>query len=145
MTEEEISAGIEKIEPIPHRLQLIESGGVHILDDSYNSNPVGAAEAVEALKRFGGRKIVVTPGLVETGILDERLNGELGARLAGLDLVILVGDTLVGAVKAGYTAAGGEAEKLVVRSTLDAAREYLADVVETGDAVLFLNDLPDAW
>ena len=145
LTEEEISAGIEKIEPIPHRLQLIESGGVHILDDSYNSNPVGAAEAVEALKRFGGRKIVVTPGLVETGILDERLNGELGARLVGLDLVILVGDTLVGAVKAGYTAAGGEAEKLVMRSTLDAAREYLADVVETGDAVLFLNDLPDAW
>lgn len=145
LTEAEISAGIEKIEPVPHRLQLIESGGVHILDDSYNANPVGAAEAVEALKRFGGRKFVVTPGLVETGILDEKLNGELGARLVGLDVVVLVGETLVGAIKAGYTAAGGETEKLVVRPTLEAAREYLADVLETGDAVLFLNDLPDAW
>lgn len=110
LTATEIEEGIARISPVPHRLQLIESGGVHILDDSYNSNPEGAAEAVEALLRFSGRKIVVTPGLVETGILDEALGRQLGARLAGLDLVILVGDTQVGAVKAGYLDAGGAEE-----------------------------------
>ncbi len=145
LTDEEIAKGMENIRPIPHRLQLIEANGVHILDDSYNSNPRGAAEAAEALKRFPGRKIVVTPGLVETGILDEKLNGELGAELTELDLVILVGDTLVGAVKAGYLAAGGDEEKLVVFPTLREAQTHLSEILETGDAVLFLNDLPDAY
>lgn len=145
MTDAEIAAGIAKIAPVPHRLQLIESDGVHILDDSYNSNPEGAAEAVKALFRFSGNKIVVTPGLVETGILDETLNRELGARLVGLDLVILVGDTLVGAVKQGYLDGGGDAEKLVVCPSLEKAKELLASSLHRGDAVLFLNDLPDAW
>ena len=145
LTEEEIAEGIAKIVPVPHRLQLIESGGVHILDDSYNSNPEGAAEAVRALFRFPGRKIVVTPGLVETGILDEKLGRELGARLVGLDLVILVGDTLVGAVKAGYLDGGGAEENLVVCPSLEKAKELLSGALSAGDAVLFLNDLPDAW
>ncbi len=145
LTAAEIEEGIARISPIPHRLQLIESGGVHILDDSYNSNPEGAAEAVEALLRFSGRKIVVTPGLVETGILDEALGRQLGARLAGLDLVILVGDTQVGAVKAGYLDAGGAEENLIVCPTLDGAKDLLSGALQKGDAVLFLNDLPDAW
>ena len=118
---------------------------MYILDDSYNANPRGAREAVEALKRFPARKIVVTPGLVETGILDEKLNEELGAALVGLDEVILVGETLVGAVKAGYLEAGGEEEKIVVLPTLDAAQARLSETLSAGDCVLFLNDLPDAW
>ena len=145
LTGEEIARGIEGIRPVPHRLQLIEGDGVYILDDSYNANPRGAREAVEALKRFPARKIVVTPGLVETGILDEKLNGELGAALVGLDEVILVGETLVGAVKAGYLEAGGEEEKIVVLPTLDAAQARLSETLSAGDCVLFLNDLPDAW
>ena len=52
LTGEEIARGIEGIRPVPHRLQLIEGDGVYILDDSYNANPRGAREAVEALKRF---------------------------------------------------------------------------------------------
>lgn len=145
LTEEEIAGGIERILPVPHRLQLLESNGVHILDDSYNANPAGAAEAIEALKRFDGRKIVVTPGLVETGVLDEKLNGELGALLVGVDLVILVGDTLVGAVKAGYLAAGGDAGRLIIAPSLKDAQARLSETLAEGDAVLFLNDLPDAW
>lgn len=145
LTAAEIEAGAAKLVPTPHRLELTENGGVYILDDSYNSNPLGAAEAIEALKRFQGRKFAVTPGLVETGILEEMLSRELGARLAGLDCVVLVGTTLVGAVKAGYLDQGGAAEKLLIVPTLDAAQKYLAETLSSGDAVLFLNDLPDAY
>ncbi|MFQ7078609.1 MAG: Mur ligase family protein [Christensenellaceae bacterium] len=52
LTGEEIARGIEGIRPVPHRLQLIEGDGVYILDDSYNANPRGAREAVEALSVF---------------------------------------------------------------------------------------------
>ncbi len=147
MTVEEIGRGIEKIEPIPHRLQLIENGGVYIIDDGYNCNPRGAEEGLEALGRFTGRKCVVTPGIVECGILEESVNMELGRKIAEIapDRVILVGETLIGAVKQGYTSAQGNVERLVMVKTLSNAQEYLSEWLEPGDAVLFLNDLPDVY
>lgn len=142
---EEIARGIEKIQPVPHRLQLLESGGAYILDDGYNCNVIGAREALAALSRFTGGKCVVTPGIVECGVLEEEINSELGREIAkaGLDKVVLVGETLVGAVKAGYMQAGGDEKKLVLVKTLDEAKAELATWLGAGDCVLFLNDLPD--
>ena len=147
MTTEEIASGIKKLEQIPHRLQLIENNGVYVLDDGYNCNPRGATEAIAALTRFPNRKCIVTPGIVECGVLEEEINGKLGAEIAaaGLDKIILVGDTLVGAVKSGYVAAGGDEEKLTVVKTLDSAKVALAEWIGVGDCVLFLNDLPDVY
>ena len=147
LTAEEIARGIAKIEVVPHRLQLTESGGVYILDDGYNSNPRGATEALAALSRFSGRKCVVTPGIIECGVLEEKINGVLGRKIAQerLDLVILIGDTLVGVVKKGYLENGGEENKLVVARSLDEAKALLSEWLQVGDAVLFLNDLPDVY
>lgn len=147
LTAEEIAKGLDGIQFVPHRLELSESGGVYILDDGYNTNERGAKAALEALGRFAGKKLVVTPGIVECGVLEEKINGELGKAIAeaNLDGVILVGETLVGAVKDGYLAAGGDKEKLSVVSTLDGAKELLQGVLGQGDCVLFLNDLPDVY
>ncbi|MBQ4053265.1 MAG: hypothetical protein IJD33_02895, partial [Clostridia bacterium] len=147
MTADEIVRGVEKLQPIPHRLQLLESGGVYILDDGYNCNPKGAEEAILALGRFSGRKCIVTPGIVECGILEAKINGELGEKIARaqLDKVILVGHTLVGAVQKGYESAGGDREKMVKAETLDKAQDILKEYLREGDAVLFLNDLPDVY
>lgn len=147
MTADEIVRGVEKIQPIPHRLQLLETNGIYILDDGYNCNPKGAEEALRALGRFSGKKCIVTPGIVECGILEEKINGELGEKIAAasFEKVILVGNTLVGAVKKGYERAGGDLEKLSLVQTLKKAQEILKDFLQEGDAVLFLNDLPDVY
>ncbi len=147
LSKEEILAGVEKIRPIPHRLQLIESAGIYILDDAYNCNERSAREALQALQRFDKKKIVVTPGIIEGGILEEKLNSELGELLAKaqLDRVILVGETLVKSVSNGYKSVSGDMEKLQIVPTLEKAKSLLGDLLEEGDAVLFLNDLPDAY
>ncbi len=145
MTNEEILRGIEKIRPIPHRLELIRANGKYILDDSYNSNVAGARDAVETLRLFQGKKIIVTPGLVELGMLEEKENRELGELLVGLDRVILVGETQVLSVRAGYLEGGGDESKLTLVPTLEKAKEVLAKESGEGDAVLFLNDLPDIY
>ena len=142
---EQIISACEKLDYIPHRLQVIEKDGVTILDDSYNANVKGAHEAVAVLKSFTGRKIIVTPGIVEMGVLEESANVALGAALVGLDEVILVGDTLVGAVKTGYLDAGGDKDCVQVVPTLQKAQEILSQIVQSGDTVLFLNDLPDVY
>lgn len=147
LTAAEIGRGISKLQPIPHRLQLLKNGGVYILDDGYNGNPRGAEEAILALGRFDGRKCVVTPGLVECGVLEEQINDRLGEQLAkaGFDKVILVGDTLVGAVKSGFERNGGDMQTLTTAKTLQAVQELLTEWLTEGDAVLFLNDLPDVY
>ncbi len=145
MTAEEIVAAIEEVDFIEHRLQLIKSGGVNILDDGYNSNIKGAAAALEVLRSFEGRKIVVTPGLVELGVLEEEENSRLGGQLVGLDFVILVGETLITPVKNGYIENGGDASILKIVPTLNAAQDELKTILQNGDTVLFLNDLPDIY
>lgn len=147
LSAEEIKCGVEKLQPIEHRLQLIEANGVYILDDGYNCNEKGAKEAIDALCRFENGKIIVTPGIVECGRLEEEINGKLGEEIANanLDKVILVGDTLVGAVKTGYVNAGGDVAKLKTVKTLDGAKTLLSQDLKVGDAVLFLNDLPDVY
>ncbi|MDE7453749.1 MAG: UDP-N-acetylmuramoyl-tripeptide--D-alanyl-D-alanine ligase [Clostridia bacterium] len=143
MSLDEIAAAIPQIGYIEHRLQLIQNNGVNILDDGYNSNVKGARAALEVLRSFEGRKIAVTPGLVELGVLEEEENGELGKNLVGLDLVILVGDSLIEPVKKGYLENGGDKEKLVTVPSLNAAQQHIKEYIQSGDTVLFLNDLPD--
>lgn len=143
MTAEEIAAAVEKVEYVEHRLQPIKAGGINILDDGYNSNVKGAAAAIEVLNSFEGRKIVVTPGLVELGILEESENKKLGAMLVGLDLIVLVGEILVSAVKQGYLEAGGDSEKVIIKATLGDAKKVLKENLRSGDNVLFLNDVPE--
>ncbi len=142
---EEIAHAAAQMGHVPHRLQPIQSGGVTVLDDAYNANPAGAACALEVLRLFPGRKFVVTPGIVELGVLEESENRALGERLAGLDGVLLVGETLVLPVKEGYLAAGGDLAALKIVPTLAKAQEALAQLLKEGDTVLFLNDLPDIY
>lgn len=145
LTAEEIASAVPSIQFIGHRLQLIKSNGINILDDGYNSNIVGAQAALDVLRSMSGKKIAVTPGLVELGILEEEENMALGAKLVGLDCVILVGETLVTAVKRGYDENGGDGEKLFIVPTLERAQDKLRTILQSGDSVLFLNDLPDIY
>ena len=147
LTAQEIARGISNMQAVPHRLQLIKQNGVYILDDGYNANPRSAVEALAALGRFDGRKCVITPGIVECGVLEEKINRTLGEEIARsrLDCVILVGDTLVELVKKGYEEAGGDIEALHIVRSIEDAKELLSRWVQIGDAILFLNDLPDVY
>ncbi|MBR2341681.1 MAG: UDP-N-acetylmuramoyl-tripeptide--D-alanyl-D-alanine ligase [Clostridia bacterium] len=147
MTKEEIMRGLEKVNPIPHRLQLIESNGAYILDDAYNCSERSAKEAIDALSRFAGRRLVVTPGIVEGGELEQSINENLGELLAKAqpDFVMLVGKKIVQWIKRGYLSAGGDERKLGVYCSLQEVKELLKWELGAGDAVLFLNDLPDVY
>ena len=56
-----------------------------------------------------------------------------------------MGETLVGVVKDGYKNAGGDEKNLSVVKDLKGAQTALGNWIEKGDAVLFLNDLPDVY
>lgn len=147
LTKAELEKGLQGLQPIPHRLELKKENGIFILDDAYNANEKGAAQAVEALCRFERKKYLVTPGIIETGVMSKDINEGLGALIAkaNLDGVALVGGTQVKSVKDGYLAAGGDEGKISVSSTLEKAVKCVSAELKEGDAILFLNDLPDAY
>jgi UDP-N-acetylmuramoyl-tripeptide--D-alanyl-D-alanine ligase len=148
MSLEEVAIGIAKLEPAPHRLQRIAgAGGVTVIDDSYNSNVVGAMEALAVLGSFtGGRRVLVTPGMVELGELQAVANERFGARAAEVcDYIILVGSKQTEPIARGATRAQFPVERLRVVATLADATAELRELLRPGDVVLFENDLPDLY
>jgi UDP-N-acetylmuramoyl-tripeptide--D-alanyl-D-alanine ligase len=144
----DVAGAIQNLPSVPHRLQLIDNGsGVTVIDDSYNSNPIGAMEALEVLGRFThGQRILVTPGMVELGTLEAQLNEELGAKAAEVcDYVVLVGVERTKPLVAGLRRKNFPPEKIRVVRDLKGATIVLPTIVGVGDTVLFENDLPDLY
>lgn len=143
---EQIAAGIEKLQPVEHRLQLIQ-GAVTVIDDAFNANPAGTKAALEVLKSFAPvRRIVVTPGMVELGEEEETLNEAFGRDIAAsADIAILVGKSRVEPIRRGLIAAGFAEACIVQVNTLAEATEKLPLYTSPGSVVLFENDLPDNY
>src|SRR6056297_1980245 len=148
MTLVQISSGIERIESIEHRLQLIDAGtGVYVIDDAFNSNPKGAEAALEVLKDFTeGSKIIVTPGMVELGKLQKDENFKFGEKIAEIcDEVILVGKKQTQPIYDGLKSKGYDTNKVNVVKNLEEAQDLIGKIVKPKDVVLFENDLPDTY
>jgi len=137
-----------RLEPVEHRLQLREQGDVTIIDDAFNSNPVGARNAVEILSEMGeGRRVIVTPGMIELGDRQWEENEALGQFIAqhDLDLVVLVGEDQTAPIREGLSAAQFPDERVRVFGSLSEAQNFLKRYLEAGDVVLYENDLPDQY
>ncbi|MDD7363801.1 MAG: UDP-N-acetylmuramoyl-tripeptide--D-alanyl-D-alanine ligase [Firmicutes bacterium] len=148
MDPEAISRGISKVEPVEHRLNIVDGGtGVIVIDDAFNSNPVGARAALDVLSAFkSGKKIIVTPGMVELGAMEEEENYKLGGEIAKVvDYAILVGKKRTEPIQRGLKDAGFDEEKTIVAANLDEATASLGSITAPGDIVLFENDLPDTY
>lgn len=138
----------ERLDPIEHRLQLRERGDVTIIDDAFNSNPIGARNAVEILSQMnGGRRIIVTPGMVEMGDRQWTENKLLGTHIADhdIDLAILVGEDQTAPIREGLTEAQFPEDRIKVFPSLFEAQNFLEHHLQSGDVVLYENDLPDQY
>jgi UDP-N-acetylmuramoyl-tripeptide--D-alanyl-D-alanine ligase len=144
----EIAAAARRIEPVEHRLQPIQgAGGVLVIDDTYNSNPKGAAEALTVLGELpGNQKVLVTPGMIELAEREAEEHRLLGKRAAAVcDQVILVGPERTRPIAEGLLAAGFSRDRLHVVASRDAATAHLGTLLRAGDVLLWENDLPDTY
>lgn len=136
------------IEPVEHRLELKKAGELFIIDDAFNSNPVGAKNAVEILGQFKDRKrFIITPGMIELGEIEEEENFKFGEAIgeANLDVVILVGKERAKPIKAGIENVQDETNHVLVVDSLFAANEIVKEKAASGDVILYENDLPDVY
>lgn len=141
-----IKKGIQSIQPIKNRLEIIPAGIYTIINDAFNSNPVGSKEAVNVLSKFEGRKIIITPGMVELGSEEAQLNYNFGEHIGKhVDIAILIGNKRIQPIKEGILNAGFASDKLYIVKTLEESTKLLHSIVQKGDIVLYENDLPDNY
>ncbi len=147
LTPQEISAGVNRIKSVGHRLELIPNNkNIVVIDDSYNSNVDGVNMAMEVLEKFEGRKIVLTPGLVELGKDENVANFNMGKTLAKhADIVVVIGKHNAEMLIKGCLEGGMQKEQLMFEKSVTRGNKTLNQILKEGDVVLFENDLPDNY
>lgn len=146
--EEKIRYAVEKIEQVEHRLNMKRTpGGLTIIDDAYNSNPTGSAMALDVLASMtSGKRIVITPGMIELGEKQYELNRDFGKKIAeSVDVAIIVGEYNREAIVEGIETVQSPNLRLVKADSFAEAQRVLTEIAKSGDTVLYENDLPDTF
>jgi len=135
LSDAQIQTQLSTLEPVAHRLQRIDAGGKVILDDSFNGNIDGMMASFDLATTYDGRKVVITPGLVE---VDDDLNVQVAKRANEVfDVVVVTGDLNYAIFKAHV-----DADKLVKLNSKAQMEEMLVEQTTAGDLILFANDAP---
>lgn len=146
---QKIATAVAAIDPVEHRLSVKKTpAGITILDDAFNSNPVGSRMALDVLGAMtGGKRIVITPGMIELGERQHQLNADLGRSIArNADVAIIVGHYNREALVEGINDENRLDESSVhCVDTFADAQQLLGKIVAKGDTVLYENDLPDTF
>jgi UDP-N-acetylmuramoyl-tripeptide--D-alanyl-D-alanine ligase len=137
---DEIARGLAGARPVAGRCVWRDAGGVRILDDTYNANPVSVHSALEtaATRRAAapsGRLVVVLGDMLELGAIAEEAHQEMGRAVAaaGSDEFVGVGRLSRLAVEAARAAGLAAAHHA---TTFEDTVAHLLKGVAPGDVVL---------
>jgi len=143
-----IRAAMRTMPQIKHRVEVSQGAGeITTINDAYNSNPIGfiaALEVLDSLNQEGGRRILVTPGMVELGErhdVDHDIVGRKAAHMSDIILAVTP-DRIVSFIEAVLDE--DEAE-LIEFATQEQAEAWVKQNVTALDVVLFENNLPDLY
>ena len=144
----DIKGSIASLKATPHRLELKKLGDIYMLDDAYNSNPVGASGALDVLNSMDGTKVIVTPGMVELGKVEKEKNYEFGKKISECcDYCLLIGEKRTRIIHDALIENGFDEENIfILNRVIDAYGVVNALKEENKDIfALFENDLPDIY
>lgn len=146
MNMDQIISGISQIRQIEHRLELKYINGVTFIDDAYNSNPIGSKTAVEVLGLMPGKKIIVTPGMIELGKNQDELNKKFGMYIASnCDEVILIGKNQTKPIYDGLMESKFNKKNIYILNDVKEAFKLIGKLKDNDTYVLLENDLPDIF
>lgn len=89
----QIQAGIEKVQPVGGRSNIIRADKYTVIDDCYNANPVSMKSAIDLLKSAEGRKVAILGDMFELGVNEKEMHADVGryAAEAQIDVICCVG------------------------------------------------------
>jgi len=132
----DIKSAIEELPQVEHRLQKIQTAQKIVIDDSFNGNLEGMLEAINICTHHQGRKVIVTPGLVEsTSQANILLANEINEKF---DYAIITGE-----LNSYLLSSNISQEKLFILKDKSELEETLKQKTKAGDLILFANDAPN--
>lgn len=144
--DEKLEMAVRRVKPTEHRLELKKYKNINIIDDAYNSNPVGSKMAVEVLGLMPGKKIIVTPGMIDLGPKQDELNTKFGEYIAEVaDEVVLVGENTTKPILKGLTNKKYDKKKIHIINDVKLAFPLVEKLQDKETYVLLENDLPDIF
>jgi UDP-N-acetylmuramoyl-tripeptide--D-alanyl-D-alanine ligase len=135
---------VSSLPAVPNRMVSTQApSGVWVIDDTFNSNPSGARAALAHLLALPvrGRRVVITPGMVELGPRQYEENRALAELVAHQEVdLVIVGFTNRRALRAGSAPLDPPTFR-----TREEAVAWVRTTLGPDDAVLYENDLPDHY
>lgn len=142
----DLQKAVKRVTPVEHRLSMTKYYDINLIDDAYNSNPMGCKMALEVLSMMPGKHIVVTPGMIEVGSREYEVNKEFGREIASSsDEVILIGEEKTKPIYEGLTEKQYPKEKIHILNDVMDAFPLMLKLKEKDTYVLLENDLPDSF
>lgn len=132
---EQIKAGIESLEPVRGRTNIIYGDNYTVIDDCYNANPVSMKASIDVLMDAIGRKVCILGDMFELGSEEERLHEQVGQYAADKDLDLLI---TIGSLSRHISKAASMNKKCqcVHFENKAQAFEMLPKLLEKGDSIL---------
>lgn len=136
LTLEEIRSGIESLQPVSGRFNIIHAERATIIDDCYNANPVSMKASLEVLQDGLGHKVAILGDMGELGEDEVQLHRSVGEFAGSLDIdrCVCVGP-LCRHLAAGITSVNPEMETDCF-ANLEELKKNLPYLVKKGDTVL---------
>ena len=142
----DLQKAVKKVAPVEHRLSMTKYYDINIIDDAYNSNPMGAKMALEVLNMMPGKHIIVTPGMIEVGEREYEVNKEFGRQIAdNTDVAILIGKEKTKPIYEGLVEKGYTKENIHILNDVMDAFPLMMQLKDKETYVLLENDLPDSF
>ena len=144
----DIALRIRTLKPAESRLvRQTSAAGITIINDAYSANPQGAASALKALGMHNsGKRLLITPGMIELGPMQDAENRKLGRLAAQFATdIILIGREQTRPIFAGLAESDFDMARVQVFETLAESVDWYQQRLNAADTVLFLNDLPDTY
>jgi UDP-N-acetylmuramoyl-tripeptide--D-alanyl-D-alanine ligase len=138
--QQEIAQRLESFVALPMRTQVLEFGGIAVINDAYNANPDSAIAAIDALEAMPakGRRVVVFGEMRELGQRSPELHRRVAERLCRSEVneVLLVGAAgeMMAEVFRGRESLFGP--KVDCCEDVDACYDRLRELLRGGDVVL---------
>ena len=143
----DLQQSVKTVRPVEHRLELKRLGNFYMIDDAYNSNPVGAKNATIVLGMMPGIKVVVTPGMIELADKEDECNKEFGRQIADVaDYAVLIGEKHTKPIYDGLIEKGFDKDHIIVYNDVRDAYTFINTLTGKKEVyALFENDLPDTY
>ena len=134
ISSDEIKDALKNFKLTPHRLELVDTGKIKIIDDTYNASLDSVKNAVSLLSRVDNRKVFIFGDILELDEYGMDIHKEIGSYVLdnSIDVFICVGELS----RYSYEVSNGSDMKCYYFKNNSELMNNIGDILNDGDIVL---------